>query len=180
MFKWNFFVGSKKQRRFLVIDILQLILVEPDSRKLGWGLVKFVGLLQDVEVTGDKEDSRSLFVTIHKPCSSAISRPRPLISAKFIFDDHIRCMAAKQRLIKGRAKARQRNDKCPMILILQSLFKPNLTRVRFDFSGKMRMIARLLELPQPVSSQFESTSDTPTRSPHSHSPHHALPGLTLV
>ena len=40
--------------------------------------------------------------------------------SRFIFDDHIRCMAAKQRLTKGRLKARQR---------------------------KMQMIARLLELP---------------------------------
>lgn len=37
---------SKRERRFLVIDVLQLILVEPDNRKLGWGIVKFVGLLQ--------------------------------------------------------------------------------------------------------------------------------------
>ncbi len=40
------YMCSRKERRFLVIDILQLILVEPDSKKLGWGIVKFVGLLQ--------------------------------------------------------------------------------------------------------------------------------------
>merc|ERR1712051_577345 len=44
----------------------------------------------------------------------------PLLSATFTFDDHIRCMAAKQRLTKGRIKARQR---------------------------KMHQIAKLLELP---------------------------------
>lgn len=33
-------------RRFLVIDPVQLILVEPDSRRLGWGVAKFVGFLQ--------------------------------------------------------------------------------------------------------------------------------------
>lgn len=33
-------------RRFLVIDPIQLILVEPDSRRLGWGVAKFVGFLQ--------------------------------------------------------------------------------------------------------------------------------------
>ena len=48
------------------------------------------------------------------------AKPLPLLSARFVFDDHIRCMAAKQRLTKGRLKARQR---------------------------KMQMIARLLELP---------------------------------
>lgn len=29
-----------------MIDVLQLILVEPDTHRLGWGVVKFVGLLQ--------------------------------------------------------------------------------------------------------------------------------------
>ena len=40
------YICSKKERRFLVIDVLQLILVEPDGRRLGWGVVKFVGFLQ--------------------------------------------------------------------------------------------------------------------------------------
>lgn len=29
-----------------MIDVLQLILVEPDSKRLGWGVVRFVGFLQ--------------------------------------------------------------------------------------------------------------------------------------
>ena len=71
-------------------------------------------------MTGDKDDSRSLHVTIHKPTMNAHARPQPLLCARFVLDDHIRCMAAKQRLTKGRLKARQR---------------------------KMQMIARLLHLP---------------------------------
>jgi protein CLEC16A len=51
---------ATKYRRFLVIDVLQLILVEPDQKRLGWGVAKFVGFLQDVEVVGDKDDSRSV------------------------------------------------------------------------------------------------------------------------
>ena len=61
---------------------------------------------QDVEVTGDKDDSRSLHVTIHRPSMNAHARPTPLLSARFVFDDHIRCMAAKQRLTKGRLKVK--------------------------------------------------------------------------
>ncbi|PSN39601.1 Protein CLEC16A [Blattella germanica] len=91
-----------KIRRFLVIDVIQLILVEPDTRRLGWGVAKFVGFLQDIEVTGDKDDSRCLHITIHRPLSSGSSANRvPLLSARFIFDDHI-------RLTKGRIKARQK------------------------------------------------------------------------
>lgn len=42
-----FLVFSRRQeRRFLVIDPMQLILVEPDSKRLGWGVVRFVGFLQ--------------------------------------------------------------------------------------------------------------------------------------
>ncbi|KAF7266633.1 hypothetical protein GWI33_020130 [Rhynchophorus ferrugineus] len=109
-----------KMRRFLVIDILQLILVEPDSKRLGWGVAKLVGFLQDIEVTGDKDDSRCLHITIHRPISGATTNRVPLLSARFLFDDNIRCMAAKQRLTKGRIKARQK---------------------------KMQHIARLLEIP---------------------------------
>lgn len=37
---------STKTQRFLVTDGLQLILVEPDSKKLGYGIAQFVGFLQ--------------------------------------------------------------------------------------------------------------------------------------
>ncbi|XP_044760092.1 protein CLEC16A homolog isoform X2 [Coccinella septempunctata] len=111
---------GNKMRRFLVIDILQLILVEPDTKRLGWGVAKLVGFLQDIEVSGDKDDSRCLHITIHRPLSGTATNRIPLLSAKFVFDDNIRCMAAKQRLTKGRIKARQK---------------------------KMQHIARLLEIP---------------------------------
>lgn len=111
---------GQKIRRFLVIDIMQLILVEPDTKKLGWGVAKLVGFLQDIEVSGDKDDSRCLHITIHRPLSSGSTSRIPLLSAKFVFDDNIRCMAAKQRLTKGRIKARQK---------------------------KMQHIARLLDIP---------------------------------
>ena len=72
-------------------------------------------------MAGDKEDSRSLHITIHKPSLQNVhAKPLPLLSARFTFDDHIRCMAARQRLTKGRMRSRQR---------------------------KMQMIARLLQLP---------------------------------
>lgn len=59
-------------------------------------------LCQDLEVTGDKDDSRSLHVTIHKRSMvSPHAKSTPILNARFQFDDHIRCMAAKQRLTKG-------------------------------------------------------------------------------
>lgn len=39
-------VKSEKKSLFLVTDQFQLILVEPDNRKIGWAVVRFAGLLQ--------------------------------------------------------------------------------------------------------------------------------------
>ncbi|CAO4371667.1 unnamed protein product [Caenorhabditis nigoni] len=91
--------------RFLVTDRLQLILVEPDSRKAGWAIVRFVGLLQDTTINGDSADSKVLHVVVEGQ-PSRLKKRHPVLTAKLIFDDHIRCMAAKQRLTKGRQTAR--------------------------------------------------------------------------
>lgn len=96
---------NNKVRRFMVIDAQQLILIEPDNRKLGFGVAKFVAMIQDVEVNPDKDDSRSLHLVIRERTSPC--KPKHVsLSAKFVFDDHIRCLAAKQRLTKGRSKVR--------------------------------------------------------------------------
>lgn len=41
-----YFCNFSKLKRFLVTDGLQMILVEPDNKKLGWGVVRYVGFLQ--------------------------------------------------------------------------------------------------------------------------------------
>lgn len=33
-------------QRFLAVDVYQMSLVEPETKRLGWGVVKFAGLLQ--------------------------------------------------------------------------------------------------------------------------------------
>lgn len=98
---------SGQVQRFLAVDIYQMSLVEPDVARLGWGVVKFAGLLQDMQVTGVEDDSRALSIIIHKPASSPHSKPFPILQATFIFSDHIRCIIAKQRLAKGRIQARR-------------------------------------------------------------------------
>ncbi|XP_070617586.1 protein CLEC16A isoform X2 [Erythrolamprus reginae] len=98
---------SGQVQRFLAVDIYQMSLVEPDVGRLGWGVVKFAGLLQDMQVTGVEDDSRALNIVIHKPASSPHSKPFPILQANFVFSDHIRCIIAKQRLAKGRIQARR-------------------------------------------------------------------------
>ncbi|XP_009876823.1 PREDICTED: protein CLEC16A-like [Apaloderma vittatum] len=56
---------------------------------------------------GVEDDSRALIIKIHKPASNPHSKPFPILQATFIFSDHIRCIIAKQRLVKGRIQARR-------------------------------------------------------------------------
>ena len=79
----------------MVIDTHQLILVEPDNApdRLGWGIVRFVVALQNVESKPDKDNNKNLLINVEK---------LPRFSGKFQFEDHIRCFAAKTRLKQGR------------------------------------------------------------------------------
>ncbi|EJD74676.1 hypothetical protein LOAG_18040 [Loa loa] len=98
---------SEKVHRFLVTDQAQLILVEPDNKRMGWAVVRFVGLLQDTQLTGDLGDGRALHIIVNDASNRSEINDTVYFNAKFLFDDHIRCMAAKQRLTKGRQMARQ-------------------------------------------------------------------------
>jgi hypothetical protein len=51
-------------------------------------------------VSGDPTDGKSLHVVVEDVKCRIKSKSSPQLSAKLIFDDHIRCMAAKQRLGK--------------------------------------------------------------------------------
>lgn len=56
-----------------------------------------------MEATPDKDDSRSLHIVIQQPFtrrSKSGFNPLPVLTAKFMFDDYIRCMSARQRLQK--------------------------------------------------------------------------------
>ncbi|KAI3413561.1 hypothetical protein GPALN_011051 [Globodera pallida] len=90
--------------RFLVTDQFQLILVEPDSRTLGWAIVRFVCQLQDVQVS--PTDNRTLHVIVEDVKMRSQRAAKPSFDAKLVFDDHIRCMAAKQRLSRGKKSSR--------------------------------------------------------------------------
>jgi hypothetical protein len=65
----------------------------------------FINDEKDVEVSPDKEDSRSLNINIKK--SNVNGKPEIVLNSVFTFDDHIRCMAAKQHLVRARDRARR-------------------------------------------------------------------------
>ena len=75
---------------------------------------------KDVEATPDKDDSRSLYIVIQQPFtrrSKSGFNPLPILTAKFIFDDYIRCMSARQRLQKRRDALRHRKMTTMAILL---------------------------------------------------------------
>ncbi|KRZ71010.1 Protein CLEC16A [Trichinella papuae] len=97
---------NNRCHQFLVVGNAQLFFVEPDSSKVGWGVVRFVGQLQSCEVRTEK-DNRALLLTVHSTKSRLNTEKNPTFAAKLLFDDHIRCMAAKQRLTKGCSQSRK-------------------------------------------------------------------------
>ncbi|NXL30550.1 CL16A protein, partial [Glaucidium brasilianum] len=145
-------------QRFLAVDIYQMSLVEPDVARLGWGVVKFAGLLQDMQVTGVEDDSRALNIIIHKPASSPHSKPFPILQATFIFSDHIRCIIAKQRLAKGRIQARRM--KMQRIAALLDLPVPSTTEVVMGFGHSSSATAQ--HLPFRFYDQSRRGSSDPT------------------
>jgi hypothetical protein len=64
-------------------------------------------LLKDVEVTPEKEDSKSINITISRPTAKDYDKLDTKLNAKFTFDDNIRCMGAKQHLVRARERVRK-------------------------------------------------------------------------
>ncbi|XP_050541117.1 protein CLEC16A homolog isoform X7 [Daktulosphaira vitifoliae] len=94
--------NGAKTRRYLSIINNQLVLVEPHSRFLGWGVCKLSCYLQDTEVTKIDNETKTLHITMHG------SKYKITQTTKLMFDDHIRCNAARQKLLNGRVKARRK------------------------------------------------------------------------
>ncbi len=107
--------------------------------------------LQDIELTGDKDDSRALHIVVNQAGCKSKPNAQPLLTAKFVFDDHIRCMAAKQRLTKVR-------------MTLFSLFQ----LMYFVIQGrqkarqcKLDMIADILEVPKKAATADATAASSP-------------------
>lgn len=65
--------------------------------------VHVLAFMQDVDVATDPANSCALFITVH---SHAGTSRRPALSARFQFEDHIRCVAARQCLQRNRENLR--------------------------------------------------------------------------
>ncbi|CAH8631283.1 unnamed protein product [Heterobilharzia americana] len=134
--------SGNHEKRFIVSYGQQLVLVEPDSKQLGWGVITFIGPLQDLESHCDPADSRCLHVTIHVPghlTSQEINPGQlrnktkpPIMVARFLFEDHIRCMTARQLLSRGKTLVEQ--TKLRKIASLLD-FPPQFIREKFLISN---------------------------------------------
>ncbi len=102
--------------------------------------------LQDVDITADPATSFSLFVTIH---SRASKQKKPALSGRFQFEDHIRCIAAKQVIQRSRDKLR---------------------------GAKMTRIAKMLHIP--ISDSHPSSLTIPGPSGHQYNPQSSVISLT--
>jgi hypothetical protein len=114
-------------RRFLMVDRWRLVLIENDNRKPGWGIVRFVADLNNVFVVSQAFHTRSLQISIIQPPSAynVSQSPLTVFSGRFIFDDHIRCVTARQYLDQGRVKLRE--EKLNQVERMLCIAKPKHT-----------------------------------------------------
>lgn len=105
--------GKNKQlmqvRRFMMVDRWRLVLMESSATELGWGIVRFIANLNEVVVCPESHNTRALQVVIrerNRPVGNVKPGHTVLFSGRFVFDDHIRCVAALQYLERGKANMR--------------------------------------------------------------------------
>jgi len=92
--------GQRPVSRYLVVDDAFMVLVEPDQTKIGWAIVRALHPLMAVEAKMTKTaDNRVLQVAIRT------SKTQQEVM-HLVFDDHIRCLAARQHLERGRMQVR--------------------------------------------------------------------------
>lgn len=100
----------------MLVDPWRLCLLEAQTDKPGYGLVRFVADLNNVIACPESHNTRALAIVIRQP-SPVIPRGaaaagkkqtahQVIFSGRFVFDDHIRCVAALQYLERGRANLR--------------------------------------------------------------------------
>ena len=58
-----------------------------------------------MDISSDPADNCALFIVAHHRSKSQVKR-RPALSAKFVFADHIRCLATKQSLLRRKDSLR--------------------------------------------------------------------------
>ena len=91
-----------------------MVLVEPDQSRLGWAVVRAVYPLMCVEAKMTRAgDNRVLQVAIR------LSKTQQEVM-HLIFDDHIRCLAARQHMDRGRTHVRSKMMNQIMILLTDS------------------------------------------------------------
>ncbi|XP_065319828.1 uncharacterized protein LOC135927638 isoform X2 [Gordionus sp. m RMFG-2023] len=104
---------------FLVVSDFYFSLVIPHQKKMAHGIVKYIAPLKDIEIASIYNEPKSLHVRTqilfnHSSPSSLshiynqeVFDKIACFKAKLIFEDVIRCQAAKNCLLKGRASCRK-------------------------------------------------------------------------
>ena len=127
---------SKEHREegYIVILDEQLVFIEPDNQRIDTVKAKYIANLQNIDVYLDKDDSRSLLITIRPNAANgsqskfglfdlnAIMKSTTATSSttatglskhsnikiKLLFDDYIRCRVSEQQISKGKQNVIQR------------------------------------------------------------------------
>ena len=137
-------------------------------------------LLQDVDIATDPADNCALYIIAHHRTKSQVRR-RPALSARFLFIDHIRCLATKQNLIRHKESLRHTK----MVLIANILGLPPPSDLAPLNSPRPVILAPPTDsidsspAPQPTATSSRATSVSTASLPSSPSTAHTIASQTL-
>lgn len=115
--------SQTKEEGYIVILDEQLVFIEPDNQRgIGSASAKYTANLLNVDVCLDKDDSRSLLVTIRPNAANGSQSKFGALdlttikaagkhsntNVKLVFDDYIRCKVTEQHISKGKQAVIQR------------------------------------------------------------------------
>lgn len=118
-----------------------------------------------MDISSDPADNLALFIVAHHRSKSQVKR-RPALSAKFVFADHIRCLATKQSLLRRQDCLRHHKmNRIATILGLAPLSMPSNQHHSASFEnlqeaneGKMSILESS-ELSYPVTAKQALAAD---------------------
>ena len=93
--------ADRELARYLIIHPSKFVLVEADPARLGWATVRLINPLLLCSVLVQPSDPRRLIITYRRDTTV------PTRQVILRFDDHVRCLAAKQHLEVGRVHLRR-------------------------------------------------------------------------
>ena len=186
--------NQSKEEGYVVILEEQLVFIEPDNQQIGSVSAKYTANLQNIDVCLDKDDSRSLLVTIRPNAANGSQskfgavdlKKHSNTDLKLLFDDYIRCKVTEQHIARGKQNVIQRKLRKIANLIdiqLDAISSQSSNGILFNNQQQQQQHSKNRNLHHLSKSQSHSGGNIRNNLKYANSSHHtqfAIPGGAMM